>query len=71
MVDIVFGAAIPPVQNNRHKRDDQHRPAPQKKKMVKERRKNRVDRRQDVRDGIIVTLSNRPDRRRRPDRRKS
>lgn len=70
MVDIVIGAAIPPVQNNPNRRENQRRQAPRKKKIVKERRKNREDRRQSVRDGIIVTLSNRPERREAPDRRK-
>jgi hypothetical protein len=70
MVDIVIGAAIPPVQNNPNRHENQRRQAPRKKKIVKERRKNREDRRQSVRDGIIVTLSNHPDRRRALDRRK-
>jgi hypothetical protein len=71
MVDIVIGAAIPPVQNNPNRRENRERQAPRKKKIVKERRKNGEDRRQSVRDGIIVTLSKHPDRRRTLDRRKS
>jgi hypothetical protein len=70
MVDIVIGAAIPPVQNNPNKRDNPRRQAPQKK-ALKERRKNREDRRQSIRSGVIVTLSNYPDRRKNRDRRKS
>ena len=69
MVDIVIGAAIPPVPNNPSKRDNQRRQAPQKK-MLKERRKNREDRRQSIRSGVIVTLSTYPDRRKTRDRRK-
>ena len=70
MVDIVIGAAIPPVQNNPNKRENPRRQAPQKK-TLKERRKNREDRRQSIRSGVIVTLSNYPDRRKNRDRRKS
>jgi hypothetical protein len=70
MIDIVIGAAIPAVQNNPNRRENQRRQAPRKKKNVKERRRNSEDRRQSVRDGIIVTLSNYPDRRKTPDRRK-
>jgi len=69
MVDIVIGAAIPPVPNNPNKRDNQRRQAPQKK-ILKERRKNREDRRQSIRCGVIVTLSSYPDRRKTRDRRK-
>ena len=70
MVDIVIGATIPPVQNNPNKPDNQRRQAPQKK-MLKERRKNREDRREGIRSGVIVTLSNYPDRRKTRDRRKT
>jgi hypothetical protein len=70
MVDIVFGAAIPPVQNNANKRDNPRRQAPSKK-LLKERRKNRQDRRQGIRSGVTVTLSKYPERRVAPDRRKA
>ena len=70
MVDIVFGAAIPPVQNNANKRDNPRRQAPLKK-IRKERRKNRQDRRQDARSGVTVSLSKYPERRVGPDRRKA
>ena len=36
-----------------------------------ERRRNRTDRRRSVRDGIVVTLSYRKERRKQPDRRAS
>lgn len=35
-----------------------------------EKRRNRVDRRKSVRDGVVVSLSGRKDRRIRPDRRR-
>ena len=37
---------------------------------IRDRRKNKVDRRRSVRDGVIVTLSTRKDRRSGVDRRK-
>jgi len=67
MVDIVVGG-IPPIHTNQGKGDSQRR-APGKK-AHKERRKNQADRRQGVRDGIVVTLSERTERRRQTDRRK-
>lgn len=42
---------------------------PNKKNRKKERRKTRYDRRKSVRDGVIVTLSFKKDRRKTPDRR--
>jgi hypothetical protein len=69
MVDIYIGAAIPPVQNNPNNRDSRHRQAPQKK-MIKERRKSKEDRRQEIRSGVTVTLSKYPERRGKTDRRK-
>ena len=39
--------------------------------MIKERRKNKEDRRQEIRSGVTVTLSKYPDRRRKTDRRKA
>ena len=67
MVDIIVGA-IPPVLNNQSKREKPRRPVP-KKKVVKEKRKNRVDRRRAVRSGVVVSLSKYPERRKRKDRR--
>lgn len=61
MVDITIGA-IPPVQNNQSKRDNQRRPI-RKKKVNKEKRKNKTDRRQAVRSGVVVKLSTYPERR--------
>ncbi len=69
MVDIHIGA-IPPVHDNQNKRDQQPRPA-QKRKSNRERRKRKADRRSSVRGGVVVTLSTCPDRRKRPDRRKT
>ena len=69
MVDIHIGV-IPPVQNHPNNRENSHRQA-YKKKTPLERRKKKTDRRRSVRNGVIVTLSNYPDRRKRPDRRKS
>jgi hypothetical protein len=40
------------------------------KAFFKERRKNKEDRRQGIRDGVIVSLSTKNDRRVQPDRRK-
>lgn len=68
MVDIIVGA-IPAVHNNQSKKDKQRRPIP-KKKVVKEKRKNRADRRQSVRSGVVVSLSKYPERRKQKDRRK-
>ena len=41
-----------------------------KKPIFKERRRNKQDRRQGIRDGVIVSLSTKNDRRVLPDRRK-
>ena len=75
MVDITIGA-IPPVQNKRDREKDPRRQAPNKK-IAKDRRKNKQDRRRSVRNGVVVTLSkegNRyvdyPERRKQTDRRK-
>ena len=71
MVDIRVGL-IQPVQNNRHRSGNQQQTLPFKNKQKgRERRKNKLDRRQNVRDGFVVTLSTQSDRRKRPDRRKS
>jgi hypothetical protein len=42
----------------------------EKKEFFKERRKTKQDRRQGIRDGVIVSLSTKNDRRVLPDRRK-
>ncbi len=70
MVDIYIGATIPPVQNNPNSRDSRHRQAA-KKKRIKDRRKNKEDRRQEIRSGVTVTLSKYPERRANTDRRKA
>lgn len=70
MVDIVIGGAIVPVQNNQKKRDNSRRQA-LKKKVVKDRRKAKTDRRKTVRIGVVVTLSIYPERRKGTDRRKA
>jgi len=70
MVDIIIGA-IPPVQNNlaQHEKSGKRTP---KKKVLKEKRKNRADRRQGGRNcDVVVTLSKYPDRRKNAGRRKN
>ena len=69
MVDIVVGV-IPPIQNNPNQRGNQRRPPPQKKKPPKDKRTNQADRRESVREGVVVTLSYKTDRRKPSDRRK-
>jgi hypothetical protein len=69
MVNIMIGGAIPPVQNNQKKRDHSRRQA-LKKKVAKDRRKAKTDRRKGALSGVVVTLSKYPDRRRGADRRK-
>lgn len=44
---------------------------PGKSRPIVDRRRNKVDRRQSVRDGVTVTLSSRTERRRRSDRRRT
>ncbi len=68
MVDITVGA-IPPVQNNPKKRENPRRSKP-KKKVIKEKRKEKSDRRHGTRSGVVVTLSKYPERRQGSDRRK-
>ena len=70
MVDIVIGAAIPPLHNNPDRRDRRQKRAPQQN-TIKDRRKNKEDRRVEIRSGVIVTLSQHPERRRGKDRRKT
>ena len=67
MVDIVVGA-IPPAHNNQSNSDNKRRQADKKK--AREKRQNKNDRRREVRDGVIVTLSTKKDRRSLQDRRK-
>ena len=69
MVDIVVGV-IPPVQSKSDQRNGKHQPTATARKKFKEKRKNKRDRRQSVRDGIVVTLSYKAERRISPDRRK-
>lgn len=63
---VVIGSAF--VKNEAPKK----RPArvPAKKNNRLEKRRNRIDRRKSVRDGVVVSLSYKHDRRKRPDRRK-
>lgn len=68
MVDIVVGS-IPRIHNNQQNQNNQQQQR-QKGKLRKDRRKNNVDRRQSVRDEIVVTLSNHPEHRSGTDRRK-
>ena len=69
MVDITVGI-IPPVQNNQSNSDKERRSLP-KKKIIREKRKNKADRRLSVREGIVVTLSSQVERRSKPDRRET
>ena len=70
MVDIIIGGAISPVHNDlNNNRGNPRRPAP-KKKVIKNRRKAKADRRTNVRNGVVVSLSKYPERRRGQDRRK-
>jgi hypothetical protein len=68
MVDIVVGS-IPPVYNNQNSGNNQSQPRQKKRKRI-DRRKNKTDRRQCVRAGVVVTLSHQVDRRNGTDRRK-
>jgi hypothetical protein len=70
MVDIIIGTIVP-VQNDPNKRNNPDHLTPRNKNRFREKRKKQSDRRQSVRDGIVVTLSNQVDRRKGPDRRKS
>jgi hypothetical protein len=44
---------------------------PGRSRPIMDRRRNRVDRRQSVRDGVTVSISHQNDRRRQPDRRRT
>lgn len=57
------------VRNEEHKKRVTRLPA--RKSTFVEKRRNRVDRRKSVRDGVVVSLSHHQDRRITPDRRQS
>ncbi|WP_054032917.1 hypothetical protein [Desulfatitalea tepidiphila] len=69
MVDIIVGT-VAPVHSDPNQQEKRRQPQPSKAIRQRDRRQNRTDRRQSVRDGVVVTLSTRNDRRKRPDRRK-
>jgi len=69
MVDIIVGT-VAPVHNDPSQQEKRRQPQSSKANRQRDRRQNRTDRRQSVRDGVVVTLSTRKDRRKRPDRRK-
>jgi hypothetical protein len=66
-MDIVVGK-IRPAKDERTQKKSFYKEG--KKSSFKERRKNKQDRRKSVRDGVIVSLSFKNDRRVLPDRRK-
>ena len=66
-MDIVIGPAVPVNRDRANQRDPSDST---RKKKKEDRRKNRQDRRKGVRDGVIVTLSTKKDRRTKRDRRK-
>lgn len=67
---VVISSAL--VKNEKQKKRVARVPAkPVKKSSFVEKRRNRTDRRQSVRDGVVVRLSHRKDRRTRPDRRRT
>ena len=66
-MDIVIGR-IQPAKEERTRKKPFKKDG--KKPFLKERRRNNQDRRQGNRDGVIVSLSTKNDRRVRPDRRK-
>ena len=65
-MDIVIGRTAPVNRDRTNQRD----PSDSAKKKKEERRKNKQDRRKGVRDGVVVTLSTKKDRRTNRDRRK-
>ena len=65
-MDIIIGR-IQPAKEERSRKKPFKKDG--KKSFLKERRKNKQDRRQSIRDGVIVTLSTKDDRRILPDRR--
>ena len=66
-MDIVIGHTIPVHPDRANQRDPSDTA---KKKKKEDRRKNKQDRRKSVRDGVLVTLSTKKDRRMQRDRRK-
>ena len=66
-MDIVIGRTSYVNRDGAHKKDS---PDTARKKRKSDRRKNKQDRRKSVRDGVIVTLSTKRDRRVLRDRRK-
>ena len=66
-MDIVIG---PTVSVNRDRTNQRNPSDSTKKKKKEDRRKNKQDRRKGVRDGVLVTLSTKKDRRTKRDRRK-
>ena len=66
-MDIVIGQTIPVNPDRANQRDPS---GFAKKKKREDRRKNKQDRRKGVRDGVLVTLSTKKDRRKQRDRRK-
>jgi hypothetical protein len=66
-MDIIIGRIQPAKEERSRKK---HFNKDEKKAFFKERRKNNHDRRQSIRDGVIVSLSTKNDRRELPDRRK-
>ena len=66
-MDIVIGR-IQPAKDERPRKKPFKKD--EKKAYFKERRRNKEDRRQGIRDGVIVSLSIKNDRRVLPDRRK-
>ena len=67
-MDIVVGK-IHPTKKGGSNKDSVF--SPRRKVRFKEKRKNKRDRRQSVRDGVFVSLSFKNDRRVTPDRRKA
>ncbi|MBI5063885.1 MAG: hypothetical protein HZB87_10610 [Desulfatitalea sp.] len=68
-MDEILVGMIAPIQNYQKQRDGTRRSlAP--KRTIKDKRKNPSDRRQSVRNGVVVTLSDPNERRQDGDRRK-
>jgi hypothetical protein len=67
-MDIVIGNAVPVNRDRANQRDPSD--SATKKRKKEDRRKNKQDRRKGVRDGVLVTLSTKKDRRAKIDRRK-
>ena len=66
-MDIVIGRTASVSRDGTDKRDPSQSAT---NKQKKDRRKNKQDRRKSVRDGVVVTLSTKQDRRVRRDRRR-